>query len=299
MELRQLQYFLAVVELGSFTKAAQRLSVTQPGVSAQIKQLEEELGEVLLQRADRLVSLTAAGEVFLPFARAAVSAADDGRAAIQQLTGLLGGRVVIGTVYSCGFPGVPSVLAEFRQAFPEVEISLTEGNSDRLIVALQKGELDLALVGLAGVAPSGIETQVLVDEPIVAAVVHGHPLASGASISLETLCEQTIIAMPRGTGVRACFDLGCKAAKLDPHVAFEVSNLGVVAQLACAGLGVALLPESVAAPLKDDLHALSVIPPLRSRLELAWRADGVQSPAARELVARARKKFAELARPQK
>jgi DNA-binding transcriptional LysR family regulator len=96
MELRQLQYFLAVAEMASFTKAARRLNITQPGVSAQIRQLEEELGEALLHRSDRHVGLTAAGEAFLPFARAALSATDSGRAAIQQLTGLTGGRVAVG-----------------------------------------------------------------------------------------------------------------------------------------------------------------------------------------------------------
>jgi DNA-binding transcriptional LysR family regulator len=292
MELRQLQYFLAVAELASFTKAAGRLNVTQPGVSAQIRQLEEELGEALLQRSDRHVSLTAAGEAFLPFARAALSATDSGRAAIQQLTGLLGGRVAIGTIYSCGFPGVPGVLAEFHRAFPAVEISLTEGNSDRLLAALQRGELDLVLVGLAAEAPKGIETQVLVDEPIVAALVGSHPLAAEKTIPLDLLCRQTLIALPHGTGVRSSFDIACKAAKLEPRVAFEVSNLGVVAQLACAGLGIAILPESVAAQLNGDLHALSIRPSLRSRLELAWRADGMQSPAARAFIARARKAFA-------
>jgi DNA-binding transcriptional LysR family regulator len=293
MELKQLQYFLAVTEMASFTKAARRMNITQPGVSAQIRQLEEELGEALLHRSDRHVSLTAAGEAFLPFAQAALSATNNGRAAIQQLTGLMGGRVAVGTLISCGFPGVPSALAEFHQAFPAVEISLTEGNSEGLLVALQGGELDLALVGLATDAPKGIETQLLVDEAIVAGVARNHPLATRKTIRFDTLCRQTLIALPRGTGVRSSFDLACKAMKLEPRVAFEISNFGVAAQLAGAGLGVAILPESVAAQLTDELHALPINQPrLRSRLELAWRADGVQSPAARALVACARKKFA-------
>jgi DNA-binding transcriptional LysR family regulator len=267
--------------------------ITQPGVSAQIRQLEEELGETLLHRFDRHVVLTAAGEAFLPFARAALSATDSGRAAIQQLTGLVGGRVAVGTIVACGFPGILSVLAEFHQAFPAVEISLTEGNSDQLLVLLQSGELDLALVGLATEAPKGVETQVLVDEPVVAGVMRSHPQAAKKTIPLDTLCKQTLIALPRGTGVRSSFDIACKAAKLEPHVAFEVSNLGVVAQLASAGLGVAILPESVAAHPAHDLHTLVIHQPrLRSRLELAWRGDGVQSPAARALVARARTKLA-------
>jgi DNA-binding transcriptional LysR family regulator len=293
MELRQLQYFVAVAEMASFTKAARRLNVTQPGVSAQIRQLEEELGEALLHRSDRHVSPTAAGEAFLPFARAALSATDSGRAAIAQLTGLMRGRVAVGTIVSCGFPGVPSALAEFHQAFPAVEISLTEGNSEELLIALQNGDLDLALVGLAAEAPKGVATQVLVDEPIVAGVDRHHPLAANETIALGMLCRQTLIALPRGTGVRSSFDIACKAAKLEPRVAFEVSNLGVVAQLASAGLGVAILPESVATQLGDKLHALVIDKPrLRSRLELAWRADGVQSPAARALVACARRNFA-------
>jgi DNA-binding transcriptional LysR family regulator len=286
MELRQLEYFVAVAEERSFTRGAERAHVAQPGVSAQIRRLERELGEPLLDRSARTVRLTAVGEAVLPYAEAALQAVAGARLAVDEQRGLLSGRVAVGMVVACGLPHVPDLLEAFHAAHPAVEIALSEANSDDLVDGLRAGRLDLALVGLARERPDGIDSVVIIDEPLVAAVPHGHPLAPRTSIGLRSLARHAIVSMPRGTGVRAALDHACTAAGIDATVAFEAGDPRVVAQLATRGLGVAVLPASVAHQHREDLHALAITRPrLRSRMEIAWRAGGPASPAARALIA--------------
>ena len=289
MELRHLEYFLAVAEEASFTRAAARVHVAQPGVSAQIRQLEQELGQPLFDRSGRTVRLTEAGQVVLPYARAALESVAGARHAVDELTGLLRGRAAIGMISGCSSLELADMLAAFHQAYPGVEIALSEATSDQLIRELQAGRLDLAFVGLAAPPPPGIETQVLVDEALVAAVCPDDPLAGLASVPLGELGERALISLPQGTGLRAALEDACAAVGLRPRVAFEASDLRIVSQLAIRGLGVAMLPESVAQAHAAQLHTVRITDPEpRGTLELAWRADRPGSPAARALIRHAR-----------
>ncbi len=246
MELRQLEYFVAVVDEGTFTTAAAKVHVAQPGVSAQIRRLEREFGQALLDRSGRTVRLTAVGAAVLPYARDALDAVAGARLAVDELTGLMRGRVAVGMVTSCASVDLPNLLAGFHHSHPAVEITLSEANSDRLIDALHDGRLDLALVGLAATPPADIATQVVADEPLVAAVSHNDPLAARTTITLDALQERALISLPRGTGLRSCLDDACAAAGVHPHIAFEASNPDVLAHLTAQGLGVAILPASIA-----------------------------------------------------
>lgn len=294
MELRQLEYLVAVADEGSFTRAAERLHVAQPGVSAQVRRLERELGQELLDRSGRRVRPTAVGAAVLPYARGALEAVAGARVAVDELAGLARGRVAVGMLVSCGIPDLPALLDGFHRAHPGVEITLTEADSDRLLAALREGTLDMAVIGVAGDPPAGVESQVIVDEPLVAAVARGHPLAGRASLPLASLRGQALVSLCRGTGVRASLDAGCAAAGVSPRIAFEASDPDVLARLAERGLGVAILPASVAAAHAAGLHAIALIRPrLRSRIELAWRSAGPIGPAARALIAHARTVLAE------
>jgi DNA-binding transcriptional LysR family regulator len=214
MELRQLEYFVAVVEEASFTKAAARVHVAQPGVSAQVRRLEAELGEPLLDRSGRTVRPTDAGAAVLPYARAALEAVSGARVAVEELTGLLRGRVAVGMVVACGVLDLPDLLADFHRAHPRVEITLSEANSDELVDAVRSGALDLALIAYAGaVPPTGVDTHVLVDEPIVAAAPRAHPLARRTRIALRQLRDEPIVSLPPGTGLRAALDAATTAER--------------------------------------------------------------------------------------
>jgi len=289
MELRQLEYFVTVSEEASFTRAAAKLHVAQPGVSAQVRQLERELGQALLDRSGRTVRLTEVGAAVLPYARAALASVSGARLAVDELAGLMRGHVAVGMVTSCPAAELPDLLAGFHRDHPAVEITLAEGNSDRLLEALRAGRLDMALIGSAGPPPAGIETQVVVDEPLVAAVSRSDALSASTRITLAALRTRPLISLPRGTGLRAALDDACAGAGFQPRIAFEASDPGVLAQLAARNLGVAILPASVAHAHPAELHALTITRPrLRGRIELAWRADGPVSPAARALIGHAR-----------
>jgi len=286
MELRQLAYLLAVSDEASFTRAAAKLHVAQPGVSAQIRRLEAELGQTLLDRSGRTVQPTEVGAAVLPYARAALRAVDGVRLVVDELAGLVRGHVTVGMVTSClSLVDLPKLLADFHRHHPAVEITLSEDNSDVLLDGLEGGRLDLAVVGRSRRRP-GIATHAAADEPLVAAVSHGDRLATRAEITVDDLRELALSSLPRGTGLRATIDDACAAAGFHPHVAFEASDPNVLARFAARGFGVAILPESIAHAYPAALHAIAITSPrLRARLELAWKADGPASPAARALVA--------------
>lgn len=288
MELRQLEYLVAVAEERSFTRAAARTHVAQPGISAQVRRLERELGEPLFDRSGRSVTPTAAGEAVLPFARAALAAVAGARQAIDDLAGLVQGRVAVGMVTACPLHLMPATVAGFHRRHPAVEISLVEAGTDVLLADVAGGRLDLVLAGLAGDPPAGLATQVVSDEPLYAAVAPGHELASRASVPLRALARHDLIALPRGTGGRSALDAACARAGVRPRVAIEASDPRVLAAMAERGLGVAVLPDSG----WQDLALLPVVgPELRSRLVLCWRDTGPASPAARAFIAFARERF--------
>jgi DNA-binding transcriptional LysR family regulator len=289
MELHQLEYFVAVAEEASFTRAAERVHVAQPGVSAQVRRLESELGQRLLDRSGRTVQLTEAGSAMLPFARAALDAVANARLAVDELAGLVRGQVTVGMVSGCALPVLAELLAGFHKQYPGVAISLTEDNSDRLTEMLRDGRLDLALIGSAGTAGSpGISTVVLIDEELAAAVTPGHPLASEGTITIKALRDVPLVSLPKGTGVRAALDAACAAAGFEPRIVFEASALPMVVTMAAQGLGLGVLPESVAGTQHAAVIVPIASPPVRSRLELAWAETPSANPAARVLIDQAR-----------
>jgi DNA-binding transcriptional LysR family regulator len=289
MELHQLEYFVAVAEEASFTRAAERVHVAQPGVSAQVRRLESELGQRLLDRSGRSVRLTEAGSAVLPFARAALDAVVNARLAVDELAGLVRGQVTVGMVSGCALPVLAELLASFHKQYPGVAISLTEDNSDRLVEMLKDGRLDLALIGSAGTEGStGISTAVLIDEELVAAVAPGHPLASKETVTVRSLRDVPLVCLPRGTGVRAALDAACAAAGFEPRIVFEASALPMVVTMAAQGLGLAVVPASVANTANAPVMVPIKNPEVRSRLELAWPEAPSGNPAARVLTEQAR-----------
>jgi DNA-binding transcriptional LysR family regulator len=325
MELRQLEYFVAVAAERNFTHAAAKLHVAQPGVSAQIRQLERELGQPLLDRSGRVTTLTEAGKAVLPFARAALGAVAGARVAVDELAGLLRGHVAVGMVVQCASLDLPELLARFHRRYPAIEITLTEDNSARLIERVREGSYDLAFIGLGDQDPPGLALHVVVDEPIVAVAsvseLHGPPgcegpagafrpgdatggsVAGGGSgglvstpqentVRLADLADRTLIGLPRGTGLRTAVEDGFAAVGVPLHVAFEASDPRTLARLAARGLGTAFIPASVAALHGGDLHVMSIRDPeVRARLGLVWRTEDSVSPAARVLISEARAMF--------
>jgi DNA-binding transcriptional LysR family regulator len=288
MELRQLKYFVAVAEEANFTRAAQRMQVAQPGVSAQIARLERELGQPLLDRSRRSVRLTAAGEAVLPHARAALAAAANVSRTVGELTQLVRGTLTIGTVLSHNID-MPVLLADFHADHPDDENTVKTDDSDALVERVRCGTLDAAVVSIGpDECPEGLDVFVVNDEAFVAAVCRDDALAGRNAITLAGLVGRPLIALPVGTGIRRRLDMACAQARVTPRIAFEASTPQALVELAERGLGVAIVPRS-AAQGRDRLCALPIVPELRGRLVLAWRSVGPMSPAARVLVDKARR----------
>ena len=293
MELRQLEYLVAVAEEASFTKAAARLFVTQPCVSAQVRRLERELGQDLLDRGGRTVQLTEVGAAALPHARAVLAAIDGVRGAVDDLTTLVRGQVAMGSVASSFSLRLPELIADFSLKYPAVEISLTEGKTDQLADSLRTGRVDVAIIGISAQQPAGLETEMIANETLVGAVSHAHPLAGSASIAVEEIADYALMCLPEGSGLRAASDAAWEAAEVNPKIAFEASDPRVLAQFAARGLGLAVLPERFVRSRSDQLHPVEIRSPhLRAGLALAWRSDARLSPAAKVLLAHARKTLA-------
>ncbi|MFI5829299.1 LysR family transcriptional regulator [Streptomyces sp. NPDC051578] len=294
MDIRQLRYFVTVAEEANFTRAAARLHLAQPGLSAQVRQLERELGHPLLDRSGRSVTLTEVGAAVLPYARAALSAVEAVRQTAEEFTGLLRGQVTLGLVAGAAAAAhefdLAAVLAGFHEDHPRVEIALTEDTSERMLTALHRGELDIAVIGLADdEPPRGVCVQVLVDEPLMAAVAPDDPALNPpdrTSIALAELRERPLISLPRGTGLRGVLDRACAQAGFRPRIAFEAAAPLFLAQLAARGLGVAVIPALPAGAAEaHGLRTLEITEPrLRGRVALAWRTDGPSSPAATVLL---------------
>ncbi|HEY1567989.1 MAG TPA: LysR family transcriptional regulator [Solirubrobacteraceae bacterium] len=292
MELRQLEYFVAVAEEANFTRAAERVHISQSGVSAQVRRLEQELGATLIDRSARRATLTAAGRAALDHAREVLSAADAVRQAVDDVAGVLRGRLNVGMVSGCTITPLFDALAAFGAAHSGIEISLSEDSSDRLAQQVRAGALDVALIGAAGRTPEGLQALTIVSERLVAAVPPGHPLAgAGDTCTLAQATAHPLVCMPRGTGVRAVLDAACARLDLAPEIALVASAPDAVADLAQRGLGVAILSESMAPARNGRLHAATIADiDIASILALVWRPE--PSPALRELLVHARAAFA-------
>ena len=290
MELRQLEYFVAVVEEANFTRAAERVHISQSGVSAQIRQLEHELGASLIDRSGRAATPTTAGVAALTHARAVLASVDALRQAVDDVTGLVRGRLVVGMVTACTVAALFDALAAFHTAHPGVEITLLEDTSDQLIDGVRSGAIDLALVGTAGATPAGLESLGIVSEGLVAAVPLDHPLACRQETTLAEISAYPIACLPEGTGIRTVFDQACAAAGARPEIALQASAPGAVVDLAIRGLGVAILSASMVAGHADRLRALP-IGDIQTPAVLALVWSMTQSPALRKFLSHGRRAF--------
>jgi len=294
MELRQLEYFVAVAEEANFTRAAQRVHISQSGVSAQIRALERDLGAPLFDRSARTATLTPAGAAALEHARAALAGAAAVRQSIDDVNELVQGQLKVGMVTACTVTPLFDALAAFHRAHPGVEVMLVEDGSDRLVDAVRTGALDVALVGTAGTAPQDLEGFTIISEPVVAAVPAHHPLAKRRRVTLAEVCAHPLVTLPRGTGIRTVFDDACVAQHLDPDIVMQASAPDAVADLAQRELGVAILSRSMTDPAPGTPSVLRAVAisdiTTPAVLALVWATGS--SPARRELVTHARAAFA-------
>ena len=247
MELRQLRYFIAIAEEGSFSRAAHRLHVSQPPLSTQIKSLETELGVRLLERTPRGVTLSGAGAAFLEEARAVLARLDVARQqALRAARGELG-VLSVGFVSIADYGVLPPALQSFRARFPAVEVQLHELTSDAQVPLLRAGRLDLG-IALAPVDAPDLEFERLLREELVLAAPAAHPAARDAgAIDLRALSKESFIVPPRDIAP-GLYDLTisyCRSFGFAPRITQQARQMQTVIGLVSSGMGFALVPASV------------------------------------------------------
>ncbi|GAA2626982.1 LysR family transcriptional regulator [Paractinoplanes durhamensis] len=287
VELRHFEYFVAVAEERSFTRAAARLHVVQSGVSSVIKALERDLGADLLERNSKRVALTDAGEALLPRARAALDAAQAARDVVAEVRGGLRGTLRIGTLTSVGLIDVPVLLGTFHRTHPGVMLQLTVSprGSVGLLDALADGSLDLALVSVPGRPPAGIQVRQVAWRRLDLVLPEGHRLADADEVTIADLADELFVDFPEGYGNRVVVDRAFAAAGIRRRVGVEVIDIGSGASFVREGLGIAVLPP-FAVPDRRGLILKSVTgADLDWPLGVAVSAVRAPSAAARALLA--------------
>ncbi|MDS1113463.1 LysR family transcriptional regulator [Gordonia westfalica] len=288
MEMRQLQYFVAVADEEGFTAAAHRVHTTQPNISAQIRGLERELGAALFDRSGRSVRLTDAGRAALPSARAALAAARDVTHAVSEVRGLLRGSLSVGMVEGCTMAPLFTALGTFGSAHPKVALSLRESPSDRLIAAVADGTIDVALAGYGDELPRGVDSFTVISEPLVAVMPAN--ASFGAKANLDDLRQHSLICLPRGAGIRSVFDDAAATRGGPIRPAIEASSPDAIVELVCSGMGIGILSASIAAA-DERVTGLPIEGvDVDARLGFVWRGD--PSPATRRFVELTREAFA-------
>ncbi|MBB5954557.1 DNA-binding transcriptional LysR family regulator [Saccharothrix tamanrassetensis] len=242
MELRQLEYFVAVAEECHFTRAARRMHVAQSGLSASIRALEVELGAPLFVRSTRQVELTQAGRALLVEARRALDAIDAARDAVASVQGLLRGTLSVGSIQCLHAVHLPAVLARFHELHPGVEIHLRQAGSGELVDLVRAGRLDLAFVTSARTAD--LQASTLDKEGMVLVCAPDHPFAQRESLRLAELAGQSFVDFNPDWGTRDDVDRALAEAGVDRRVAVEVNDVHSLLDFVGFGLGVALVPES-------------------------------------------------------
>lgn len=247
MELRQLRYFVAIAEEGSFSRAAERLHVSQPPLSTQIKSLEDELGVALLARSNRGVVLTAAGRVFFDEVRAVLARLEHARGKALQADQGDVGMLSVGFVSIADYSILPPALKDFRTRFPLAEVQLHELTTDAQIRELRAARLDLG-IGLGPVDEPDLTFTRLMREELILAAPSGHPLVKGAgAVDLRSLSKASFIIPPRDVAP-GLYDLiisHCRSAGFAPRITQHARQMQTVIGLVSSGIGLSLVPSSV------------------------------------------------------
>jgi DNA-binding transcriptional LysR family regulator len=281
LNVARLRVLKEVAYRGSLSAAAEALSYTQSAISQQIAALESETGMQLLERHARGVTLTAAGQTLVGHAEGILARLDAAEASLAAIAGLRGGRLRMASFPTAGATLMPLAIATFTASYPDVELTLAEGEPEQIAPRLRGGELDLALLfEFAGEDALGEDmTRVeLLADPLYLALPREHPLAGEQEIHLEDLAEAAWIQTSRSSPCARHVVRSCHLAGFEPNVSFESDDYQTVQGLVAAGVGVALIPELALSVVREDIaiRSLSPTPPLRSVI--------AASPASARLV---------------
>ncbi len=301
MDLRQIEYVVAVARTGHVTQAARELRVAQSALSRQIQQVERELGVRLFDRSTRRLRPTAAGEAFVARGDRLLADVRALHEEMQRFRGPHRGRVTIGALPLVAEQRLPALLCLFHALYPGVELALREDNTMPLLALLEAGQLDLAVVHqLKELFPNGLPTGLVAEplfvEELVLIVASDHALAlmepGPGPVSLHALREETFIAFKPGSGLRPTLLQSCAGVGFEPRIAVESGEVSSVRALVSAGLGIALVPRSAVEASGPPVRIVALEAPAPSRtVSLVWRDDGHRSATATAVLRVARQHF--------
>jgi LysR family transcriptional activator of glutamate synthase operon len=286
MELRQLRYFAAVARRGNFTRAADELHLAQSALSQQVRRLERELGVELLLRTTRRVELTEAGEIALTRATRVLSEVDALVSELDELSGLLRGRLVVGGMLPSGGMDMPALLLRFNRLHPGVEVQLREGTAAEMVDRLRGDEIDAAIAMLEpDEIPEFLVGERLGEERLVLAMAPGDELSARKRVRFADLHGRSFVAFRPGSAVRGAVDRALADADVTMRMAFETNDLSMMRAVITRGLGVAVVPETVAEWAGPGLVWRPLSPSVRRSVAFVWRRARHQPPAATAFIA--------------
>ncbi|AIQ14909.1 cidABC operon transcriptional activator CidR [Paenibacillus durus] len=286
MDIRQLQYFVEAARLNSFSKAAKSLYITQPTVSKMIRQIEEELGADLFYREGKSIKLTDAGEILLAKAQNIVESFHSLSSELDSLRSLKQGHIRIGLPPMVGANFFPAVIGRFHHKYPDVTIRLYEDGAKKVENDVETGVLDIGVVVLP-VSEDKFHIFSFAEERLELLVPFGHRLAGRSSVPLVELKDEEFVLFREDFALHDRVIAECVKSGFQPTVVYESAQWDLIAQMVAAGLGIALLPQTICRDM--DRSRISIItmtePAIPWQLGMIWRRDRYLSFAAREWIA--------------
>ena len=289
MDLRRLEVFAKVAELGSFSRAAEALYLTQPTVSEHVRALEDEVGVQLLDRLGRGATPTRAGELLLGYARRMLTLAREAQQALDQFQGRMSGELVIGGSTIPGEYVLPALLGAFKTKYPEILVSLRIGDSGQVTDWVEQGRVEVAVVGARPTSRAVASRELMADE-LVVVVPAGHPWATRKTVSIEELRRAPMVMRERGSGSRQAIEHVLDDAGLSLgsfRIVGEMGSTQAIKQAVRAGVGVALISRrAVADECRAGLVVCVKVKDLRvaRSFHLITHKDRTRSPLAQAFV---------------
>lgn len=254
MDLRRLEIFAKVAELGSFSRAAETLFLTQPTVSEHVRALEDELGVQLLDRLGRGATPTPAGQLLLAYARRMLTLSREAHQALERFQGRMSGELVVGGSTIPGEYVLPALVGQFKAKYPDISISLLIGSTRQVSDWLDEGRVEVGVVGARPAARTLAARELMADE-LVVVVAATHPWARRGTITLADLQTEPMVVRERGSGSRDAVEHALHEAGIAPatlRVVGEMGSTQAVKQAVRAGVGIALISRRA---VEDECRA--------------------------------------------
>lgn len=277
-----LHYFVTIVDLGSYTRAAEKLNIAQSALSIAVRKLEQEIGLTLLHRNNKGIEVTKEGEVLLQHGRGILAKIADAETALDELQGLKQGEVKIGIPGMMGSYFFPEIIMAFKLKYPQLNLTIVEAGTQTLKEKLLSGELDLGVIVDRNL-PDNLQTQPLVSPQMVAAVSSSHPLAIKAELSYAEFFEHELVMFKSGYFHREVIDGLCQSHQLTAQYSFETNLITMILNIVKNEFAITALLELVT-DHEAGITGIPFSPPIFLDLVLAWRKDGYLSLANQHFV---------------